>query len=286
MNSEIFEAFNNNMKIPTDSANKFAISIHYFEPEDFTLNKNSKKIWGSENEYKEIFSNFEKLKETFIIKGIPIIITEVGVKTEINKNESSIREYLYTIFSLSNQYNGILSCLWDTSQKKFGNMNYFNRETYEWYDNKIKNIFIKLSKNQNIKIFDYYIKTTTETIYEPSTNYGEYYISLNKKTPLIIKINANYKGQLYKDYFFYISSYDQKGYHFYINFGKENSKKQYDGTIIYTIDLSKIDCNNYIEVTNYYSLTFSINNITVEYKENFITFDYKSFKAQISKEIN
>ena len=33
-------------------------------------------------------------------KGIPIIISEIGVLTEENKDIKSIREYLFTVFSL------------------------------------------------------------------------------------------------------------------------------------------------------------------------------------------
>ena len=41
------------------------------------------------------------MKSYFVDKGIPIIISEVGVLTEEKKEIESIREYLYMIFSIS-----------------------------------------------------------------------------------------------------------------------------------------------------------------------------------------
>ena len=103
------------------------------------------------------------MKKAFIDKEIPVIISEVGVITEEKKDIISIREYLNFIFSLSAEYDGITSCLWDTSKKTAGNMNYFNRENNEWYDEKIKENFYKIYKGQNIKPLDYYINTNLET---------------------------------------------------------------------------------------------------------------------------
>ena len=59
------------------------------------------------------------MKNIFVNKGIPIIISEIGVLTEERKNIESIREYLYMIFSISLDYDGIMPCLWDTSNKEY-----------------------------------------------------------------------------------------------------------------------------------------------------------------------
>jgi len=71
-----------------------------------------------------------------------------------------------------------------------------------------------------------------------------------------------------------------------IKFGKENSKKQYDGTHIFTIDVSKIKCYDLIEVVitrGFEYITF--NNITLEYEESFLSIDYISLKNAISNYI-
>ena len=84
-------------------------------------------------EYHKIFEDFELMKRLFADKGIPVIISEVGVLTEEKMELESIREYLYMLFSLSSDYDGIMCCLWDTSNKKFGNMNFDDRANDIWY---------------------------------------------------------------------------------------------------------------------------------------------------------
>jgi len=77
--------------------------------------------------YQQIIENFELLQKPFIDNGIPIIINEVGVLTEEKKELESIREYLYMIFSIASDYDGIMCCLWDTLNKLFGDMNFYDR---------------------------------------------------------------------------------------------------------------------------------------------------------------
>ena len=72
---------------------------------------------------------------------------------------------------------------------------------------------------------------------------------------------------------------------FNVEFNKKNGKKQYDGTIIFTVDISNQDINNCIEIYRWYG-EFNFNNITIEYKENFISFDYQAYKSEILKEIS
>ena len=110
--------------IPNDSENKLAISIHYYEPYTFVLyNDNDYDYydynWGSETNYKQLFSFFENIRNNFTKNDIPIIIGEVEFTTEQKIDISSIREYLYIVFSLSVDYDGVMACLWDTSNKNF-----------------------------------------------------------------------------------------------------------------------------------------------------------------------
>ena len=130
-------------KIPIDPSRKLAISLYYFQPLPFAMEPHdnlwtyysngeihvtqSLNIWGSEYDYKELFIFFQNFKEVFVDKGYPIIISEVGVLTEDIKEINSIREYLYSVFSISKTFSGIMSCLWDTSNKKYGIMNYYDR---------------------------------------------------------------------------------------------------------------------------------------------------------------
>ena len=121
-------------KIPKDPSNKTAISINYYYPLQFTIITEDNpwlgidyfgikldifaiSEWGKDADYKEIVGHFELMKKTYIDKGIPVIIGEVGVITEDKKDINSIRDYLNFIFSSSANYKGIMSCLWDTSKK-------------------------------------------------------------------------------------------------------------------------------------------------------------------------
>jgi len=153
-------------KIPVDPSNKLAVSIHYFNPKRFTRDFYFEPYslidnegveyyyeptlsWGNLEEYFQIITDFEMINKIFVSKGIPIIISEVGVLTEQKKQLESIREYLYIVFSISSDFDGIMSCLWDTSNKEFGDMNFYNRENDSWFDEKLKENF-SIYQGENI----------------------------------------------------------------------------------------------------------------------------------------
>ena len=108
---------------------------------------------------------------------------------------------------------------------------------------------------------------------------------MRKLKPQKIIINLSYVGRLYDDYYFEVYCNDKRGWASSIYFDKKNGKKQYDGTIIYTIDIENQDCEDYIEIYEWYG-ELEFNNITIEYKGNFTYFDYKSYKSKIINEIN
>jgi len=103
---------------------------------------------------------------------------------------------------------------------------------------------------------------------------------------LKIIINARITGVLFIDFDLKIFTYDKNIFIKEIYFGKENSKKQYDGTYIFTIDVSKIDCYSSVEVVVTRGPKYiTLNNLTLEYEESFLSIDYKSFKKAISNYI-
>ena len=140
-------------------------------------------------------------------------------------------------------------------------------------------------KKNNVKPSIFYIETNKETTVE--TYWGDYYISLNNRSPLKIILNASYKGILFEDYDFSVSSIDKDNNIFDIQLGKENAQKQYDGTTLFNIDVSRFDCYNYIEVNIFFGEEYiTLNNLTVEFEENFISLDYKSYKSAVLLDIN
>jgi len=303
-NSDLDLTCSSDYKIPIDPSNKLAVSIQYYIPTKFTKERyydpyswidydgieyyfEPTLSWGDSEEYLQIITDFEMMMNSFVNKGIPIIINEVGVFTEQKKEIESIREYLYMIFSISSDFDGIMSCLWDTSNKKFGDMNFYDRENDKWYDEKLKENFMEISRGKYVKPMDFYIQTHFETI-TITKNYLQRSIELKIGTrkALRIIINARITGTLFIDANLRIFSFDSFGNSFRIKFVKSDGKKQYDGTHIFSIDISKIKCYKYIQVSVDSILNhITLNNLTVEFEESFQSLDYKSFKTSISKYI-
>lgn len=300
-------------KLPIDPANNLAISFQYYSPFDFTIETyfdnfnitdeetgdvtifQPKLTWGNDNDYNSLFTDFNLMKTAFLDKKIPIIITATGVFTEEKKELKSIRKYLYSIFSLASEYEGIMSCLWDSSKNIVNtdkyypyNMNYYNREKDEWYDDKIKNIFLQISKGKNLKISDYYFNSNKEIYFEPN-NEGSYQVKVKNRKALKIILNVRLVGELYKDIAFDFGCFNNQNQHFILNFDKRNCKKEYDGTSTFTLDISNNNnCSAYIEVYKTYGKASNIifNNLTIEFNDTFPSFDYKTYNDKLENLIN
>ena len=210
------------LEMPKDPSNKTAVSIHYYFPSEPSIYEEINRIswclkdgftydtipiikWGSDYDYKEIMNKMEMLKSIFIDKGIPVIFGEAGILSKYNNNNiSSNREFLYTLFSLTKEINGIMACLWDNSEKILENNNYYNRETDTWNDEIIKKFINKISKDKGVKSSDYYITTNLEAIIS-YVNF--YYTNISNKKLLKIAINAKVYGILGVDFDICISYY-------------------------------------------------------------------------------
>ena len=296
---ERLDLTSSDFKIPKDPSNNIAISIHYNEPFNFVSEKYFEPYnftdmdgdiyyikpllkWGSYSNYMEVISHFDIMKKLFVDKGIPVIITQLGVFTEQKKEIESIREYLYVLFSISSEYNGIMTCLWDTSNKEKGDINYYDRKTNNWYDEKIKDNLYQISKGRNYKLSEYFIMSNLEISTE-TDNRGNIIMKLNGKKPLKIILNVKFTGILFRDIDFSIFCYDKEGWPIQIKFGKKDRKRQYDGTSTFTIDIEKLDCDDQIETEKLIGKNLiTFNNLTIEYRESFQSFDYNSYKNSIS----
>ena len=290
-------------EMPKDTSNKSAISFHSYIPldynfdfsEDITLdwydNNNNfqqsylKKEWGTIRDYQNIITNFNLLKELFTDKGIPVIITEVGILSELTKENNFMREFLYVFFSITEEYDGIMSCLWDISEKIGDDIYYYNKETNQWKDKKIINNLSKISKLKYVQISEFYIETNLVTEIEPKESFIA--INLERRKPIKILLNMRLMGYLDIDFSVDFFCVDSKHNFFSFPLKKKNGKKQYDGTTLFTVDVSNLDCSELLEIYISFGLEFIIfNNFTVEYKESFISLDYKSYKSAVLKEID
>ena len=175
-----------------------------------------------------------------------------------------------------------MACLWDSSEKISRNNNYYNRETDTWNDEIIRKNIITISKDKELKISDYYIKTNIEVVISYLNIYST---NISNKKLLKATINAKLYGILGIDFELIITSFFNNNWND-ILINKTNGKKQYDGTTVFTIDVSNLDFSNEVDImvlgdNNY----IFINNVTFEFKEHFLYFDYKSYKNSVLKDI-
>lgn len=114
------------VKVPEDD--HIAVSIHSYAPWDFCGTDDDRSDWGSEADKQELDSNFQYLADTFIKKGIPVLLDEFGA---VNKNNTSIRANYYAYYVKSAKAHGITCFVWDNgTEKEFGLL---NRKNLTWY---------------------------------------------------------------------------------------------------------------------------------------------------------
>ena len=78
------------VKIPDDA--HIAVSIHSYAPWDFCGTEDTRSDWGSDADKQELDTNFQYLEDTFISKGVPVLLDEFGA---VDKNNTSIRAQYY-----------------------------------------------------------------------------------------------------------------------------------------------------------------------------------------------
>ena len=282
--------------MPIDPFNKTAISIHYFFPSslyEYNYEENywyslfgslysSTPIinWGLDQHYKSIVEQFDLLEQFFIHTGIPVIIGEAGIINNYNNNTNSYKEFLYTIFSLSSEYNGIMTCLWDNYEnikKHF----YYDKKNDKWLDESIQDLILKISKKNFVKSSDYKIWTNIEKFY---SIYDDcFFVGVRNIQILKLEINAKLLGYSNENLKEGYGALYSDGFNFITTIKKEDGKRNYDGTIIFTYDISDIGIREYIYA---FGNNIIFNNITIEYKEKFINFDYITYKKNVLLKIS
>ena len=283
--------------IPKDPSNKLAISVHYYFPETFTLESDRNPWtfiqnsivyeippltkWGDEGHYNDMIKHFENLKKFFTDKGIPVIITEIGVLTEELKDINSIRNYLYALFTLSSDYNGFMACLWDTSNRNFGNMNYIDRNTNQWYNEKIRSDFKKISKGKYVKIMDYFIYSFSKTISSKDSD-GNMYIKIGKKKVLKVIFNAFISTSNYTNIKFALCSDDEHGNWKGDPFFLRDGKKEYDGSYTFTLDVKDKEYYDFVQTDVWEGKEFvTFNYFTAEFNETEISINFDAYKSAL-----
>lgn len=138
--------------IPGDK--NLIVSIHAYTPYRFTYYNDTSwdlKIWDGSANY-EIDQVFRLLDDTFISKGIAVMITEFGaVNKELKQpdqtvipNEEEIARWISYYVKQANKYN--IKCVWwDNGYYSSGNelFGLFNRKDYTWYQPKVLKEFLE-----------------------------------------------------------------------------------------------------------------------------------------------
>ena len=105
-------------KMPYDPAGRMAVSVHYYTPSTLCILEKDESWgkaiteWGSAKDIKELETNMNMLKKTFIDKGIPVIVGEYGCFG--NNKEREVKENWMLTVSKAMYDIGACPVLWDT----------------------------------------------------------------------------------------------------------------------------------------------------------------------------
>lgn len=110
------------------SSDKIMVSVHFYDPYDFTLNTgNGSTTSTTSTERDAIATQFEKMKTAFVEKGIPVVVGEFGA---VNKNNTRfIRQYIMEVVKQAKE-KGLGYIYWDNGYTGENGMGLWNRYTY------------------------------------------------------------------------------------------------------------------------------------------------------------
>lgn len=141
----------NYLVLPTDELNKLFVTVHFYEPDAFTLKAIVPK-WGKtvpeselkyDNPYDEgtltlsgeeaIDSMYKKLNTKYIKNGIPVLVSECGATHQAGYE--NYRRYYTEYMVKSAHNNGLIPILWDNGSSGSGreSSGLFNRGNGEIY---------------------------------------------------------------------------------------------------------------------------------------------------------
>lgn len=129
------------LKLPKDSAkNRLVVGVHYYNPTTFSLECKfnewghtavKTESYGGENDVKWIFGN---LKSTYIDKGIPVYMGEMGCTHFADEKGEKFRRYYLEYICKAVREFGMAPMVWDNGSTNAGaeSHGYFNHGTGEF----------------------------------------------------------------------------------------------------------------------------------------------------------
>lgn len=142
-------ALESSFVLPTDAANRVMVSVHFYDPNTFTLtpeDSDGKSEWGhtaaagkyqSGSNEEHVVETFQKLQEKFIAKNIPVYIGEYGCVMHKTDRSNLFRNYyLEYVCRAAHTYNMPLF-IWDNNSTGGGNEHhgYFNHDDGSYLNN-------------------------------------------------------------------------------------------------------------------------------------------------------
>lgn len=129
-------AFTAAFKMPQDDApGKLILSTHMYTPYNFAMGSPGELTFTSAHKA-DLGRYFVRLNNSFIKKGIPVIIGEMGAT---NKNNLEDRVAWFDYFITESRKYGMTACLWDNGVWELKNNDYsehygfYNRREQTWY---------------------------------------------------------------------------------------------------------------------------------------------------------
>ena len=120
-------------KLPNDPANKVMLSVHFYDPSDYTIGEKQYPEWGhtgasgskvpgqdgDESHVREVFG---KLRNDYVMNNIPVYVGECGCSLRSKSNTRAWKFYLYYLEYVSKAARsyGLPCFLWDNGTKDFG----------------------------------------------------------------------------------------------------------------------------------------------------------------------
>ncbi|MBO4721056.1 MAG: glycoside hydrolase family 5 protein [Prevotella sp.] len=168
-------ALESSFVLPTDAANRIMVSVHFYDPDAFTLSPEKenygKSEWGhtaAAGKYADgsnedhVVETFQKLQEKFIANNIPVYIGEYGCVMHTTDRSNLFRNYyLEYVCRAAHTYN-LPVCVWDNNSVGGGNEHhgYFNHNDGT-YLNGLESLVQTMIKAATIDDADY----TLESVY-------------------------------------------------------------------------------------------------------------------------
>jgi len=139
-------------KMPNDPLNRCAVSMHYYTPAVFAILREDaewgrvRMNWGTEADFDELNRLMDKAQDTFVKKGIPVIIGEFGSPMPSMKEKGAVFRYITSVTEAV-YTRGMCPVLWDITINEVPEKGvFFSRVTFKMIDPKMETRFREISR--------------------------------------------------------------------------------------------------------------------------------------------